>query len=116
MERDSIIYKFRRKIQIIAHRLFPDAFLSKVYFYIVVHKKLNLRNPTTFNEKIQWMKLYYYPSCELVIKATDKYLVRQYVKAKGYSDRLVPLLGVWNSADEIDWNQLPEQFVLHQRD
>lgn len=112
MERDSILYKVRRKCQVIAHNLISDVVMSKLYYRIVLHKRLNLDNPQTFNEKIQWMKLYYYPFNKLVINGSDKYEVRSYIKAKGYGDRLVPLLGVWEKAEEIDWNKLPLQFVL----
>lgn len=86
--------------------------MSGVYYRIVLHKKLNLRDPQTFNEKLQWMKLYYYPYNPLIIQATDKYTVREYIAQKGYGDRLVPLLGVWDMAQDIDWNALPEQFAL----
>lgn len=59
MERDSFIYKLRRKTQVIAHKVFSDEFMSKLYFRIVMKKKLNLNDPKTFNEKLQWCKLYY---------------------------------------------------------
>lgn len=61
MERDSFLYKSRRKGQVLAHKLLPDAFMSKLYFKIVLKKELNLDNPQTFNEKIQWCKLNYLP-------------------------------------------------------
>ena len=112
MERDSFLYKTRRKCQVVAHKIVPDATMSKVYYRIVLHKKLNLENPQTFNEKIQWMKLYYYPKNKLVICGADKYAVRNYIKAKGYGDKLVPLLGVWDRAEDIDWDKLPDKFVL----
>lgn len=112
MERDSFLYKFRRKGQVLAHKILPDAFLSKIYFKTVLKKNLDLKNPETFNEKIQWMKLYYYPNNKDVIKCTDKYLVREYIEKKGYGDLLTPLLGVWDNASEINWEKLPNQFVL----
>ena len=58
MERDSFLYNIRRKGQIIAHKIFPDEILSKIYFKVVLGKKLNLKNPKTFNDKMQWLKLY----------------------------------------------------------
>ncbi len=61
MERDSFLYKARRKMQVIGHKVSPDSTMSKLYFKIVLGKKLNLDNPQTFNEKIQWCKLNYYP-------------------------------------------------------
>lgn len=61
MERDSYLYSIRRKGQIIAHKILPDEVLSRFYFKIVLNKNLNLKNPKTFNDKMQWLKLYYYP-------------------------------------------------------
>ena len=95
MERSSLLYKIRRKGQTFAQKILPNAFLSKIYFKVVLKKKLNLKNPQTFNEKLQWLKLYYYPQNETVIKCADKYAVRQYITEKGYGDKLVPLLGAW---------------------
>jgi len=112
MERDSFLYKARRKCQMLAQKVVSNEAMSKFYYKIVLHKKLNLDNPQTFNEKIQWMKLYYYPNNPLVVKGSDKYAVRAYIKEKGYGDRLVPILGVWDTAEDIDWDKLPDRFVL----
>lgn len=112
MERSSIVYKVRRKFQTVAHKLLSDEFLSKVYYRIVLGKKLDLKNPQTFNEKLQWLKLYYFPQNPEVIQCADKYAVREYIAQKGYESTLVPLLGVWNKADDINWDLLPQKFVL----
>lgn len=112
MERDSFLYIMRRKGQIIADKIFPDDVLSKLYFKIVLKKNLNLKNPTTFNDKMQWLKLNYYPFNVTVVKCADKYAVREYIKEKGYSNLLVPLVGHWEDAREIDWDKLPDKFVL----
>ena len=112
MERDSFIYKARRKCQVLAHRIISNEAMSKLYYRVVLHKKLNLKNPKTFNEKIQWMKLYYYPKNPLVVNGSDKYAVREYIAEKGYGDKLVPLLGVWERAEDINWDALPDKFVL----
>lgn len=66
--------------------------------------------PQTFNEKIQWLKLY--GALPLQTRLADKYLVREYVREKIGESYLTPLLGVWDSADEIDFDQLPNRFVL----
>ena len=66
--------------------------------------------PVGFNEKIQWLKLY--DSTELKTRLADKVLVRDYVKEKIGEEYLIPCLGVWGSFDEIDWDELPDQFVL----
>ena len=112
MERNSILYKTRRKLQVFAHKFVSDETMSKLYYRIVLHKKLNLNNPQTFNEKIQWMKLYYYPKDPIVVNGSDKFAVRDYIEKKGYGEKLVPLLGVWDKAEDIDWDKLPNQFVL----
>lgn len=112
MERDNILYKIRRSCQVVAHKLFSDEFMSKLYFKIVLKEDLDLKNPKTFNEKLQWLKLYYFPNNELVVKCTDKYDVRKYIKDKGYEKTLVPLLGEWDNPRQIKWEELPDQFVL----
>ena len=112
MERDSFLYKARRQCQVIAHRFISNEAMSKFYFKIVLKKKLNLENPQTFNEKLQWLKLYYYPSNQTVIQCADKYAVREYIKEKGYGDLLVPLVGHWEDAKNIEWDTLPDGFVL----
>lgn len=73
-------------------------------------KNLNIDNPKTFNEKIQWLKIY--DNTPVKAKLADKYLVRDWVKDKIGDEYLIPLLGVWDKFDEIDFNKLPEQFVL----
>lgn len=112
MERDSLLYIIRRKCQVIAHKFVSDEAMSQFYYKVVLKKKLNLKNPQTFNEKLQWLKLYYYPFNALVIKCADKYAVREYITKKGYGDLLVPLAGVWENANDIEWDKLPDKFVL----
>lgn len=73
-------------------------------------KYLDLENPKTFNEKMQWLKLYDCTPQKTLL--ADKYLVRDWVKEKIGEEYLVPLLGVWDNFDEIDFSKLPEQFVL----
>lgn len=71
---------------------------------------LNLENPLTFNEKIQWLKLY--GNVELMSELADKYRVREYVAERVGECYLIPLLGVWDNFDDIDFDKLPNQFVL----
>ena len=71
---------------------------------------LDLENPKTFNEKIQWLKLY--DSTPLKTRLADKYLVRDWVKEKIGEEYLIPLLGVWDKFDDIDFDKLPDRFVL----
>ena len=108
----SVIYNLRRKCQIVAYRLTSAELMSKIYYRIVLHKKLNLKNPKTFNEKLQWLKLYYFPNNQKAIDCACKYKVREYVKEKGLEDTLNDLYGVYDCVDEIDFDALPNQFVL----
>lgn len=112
MERDSFLYKTRRKCQTIAHRLASPEFMSKLYFRIVLGYGLNLKNPQTFNEKLQWLKLYYWPDNKLAIKCADKYAVREYIKNIGKGELLNDIINVWDNANEIMWGELPNKFVL----
>jgi hypothetical protein len=73
-------------------------------------KKLHLSNPKTFNEKIQWLGLY--DLTALKTRLCDKYLVREWIKEKIGEEYLIPLLGVYNSFDEINFDELPDQFAL----
>lgn len=82
-------------------------------FQEVMGYKLDLKNPRTFNEKIQWYKLYY--ENEEITRITDKYQFKSYVAEKlGTDQYTIPLLGHWYNIDEMksDWEKLPEEFVL----
>lgn len=105
-------YDLRRKAQVIAYNLTKPEVISKIYFKHELRYKLDLKDPKSFNEKIQWLKLYEWPNNELAIKCTDKYRVRKYIKEKNMQQYLNELLGVWDNAYDIDFNQLPEKFVL----
>lgn len=73
-------------------------------------KQLNLNNPQTFNEKIQWLKLF--DATPLKSCLADKYLVRDWVKKIIGKEYLIPLLGAYNNFEEIDFSVLPNQFVI----
>ena len=73
-------------------------------------KKLDLKNPKTMNEKLQWLKLY--NRKEEYRDLVDKVKVKDIVVSKIGDKYVVPLLGVWDSFDEIDFDKLPDQFVL----
>ena len=89
----------------------PDEKYLKMAFRAKMGYPLNLENPETFNEKLQWLKLH--DRKPLYTTLVDKYAVRQYIAEKIGEEYLIPLVGgPWNSADEIDFDSLPEQFVL----
>ena len=107
-----VIYRLRRKLQQAASYVCGKAFLSKVYYRINVGEKLNLKSPKAFTEKLQWLKLYYCPNEPKVIQCADKYRVRDYIESIGEGQILNELIGVFDSADDIDWDSLPDSFVL----
>lgn len=87
--------------------------LNICFFFKRCHKRWpNLKNPQTLDEKIQWMKLHYYKNNELVRQCADKFRVRDYVKSCGLEFILNDLIAVYKSAAEINWDVLPEKFVL----
>ena len=88
----------------------PDELMLRVQYRIKTGRKLNLRKPVRFTEKLQWYKLYY--RNPLMIQCVDKYDVRAYVKSKGLETILIPCFGVYDSPEEIDWEGLPSQFVM----
>lgn len=90
--------------------LFPDKLYLKFLFRLRMGCKLNLKNPKSFNEKLQWLKLY--DRTPLYTTLVDKNAVKDYVAQIIGSEHIVPTLGVWESAYDIDFNTLPNQFVL----
>ena len=89
----------------------PDSLFLKIKWYgRRMPYRLNLRNPETFNAKLQWMKLYdHNPLYTLLV---DKFKVKEYVADRIGSKYVIPIIGRWNSVDEIDWENLPSQFVI----
>lgn len=87
----------------------PDAWMVQLQYRLKTGRKLNLKNPQRYTEKLQWYKLNYRDP--LMAKCVDKYEVREYVKQVGLENILNPIYGVYNSPEEVDWDQLPDQFV-----
>lgn len=88
----------------------PDKPMLKMQYRIKMGRKLDLKNPKRFTEKLQWYKLYY--KNPIMIQCVDKYDVREYIKSLGLGDNLNECYGVYSSPDEIDFSKLPNQFVL----
>jgi len=91
-------------------RIIPDDIFLKLKYKLSMGKKINLDNPQTFNEKLQWLKLY--DRNPLYTKLVDKYEVRKYIAQTIGEEYLIPLIGVWDRFEDIDFSQLPNQFVL----
>jgi len=90
--------------------LFSDKLYLKVRFFLLMGKKLNLENPQTYNEKLQWLKLY--DRNPDYTKMVDKYAVKEYVASIIGPEYVIPTIGVWDSPEIIEWSRLPNQFVL----
>ena len=90
-------------------KMTDEEYLKKC-FKACMGEDLHFDNPQTFNEKLQWLKLYdRKPEYTMMV---DKYKVREYIKEQLGEEYLIPLLGVWDKAEDIDFDKLPNQFVL----
>jgi len=109
---DSIVnclYKIYNFSRLILYNLSP-VLLYKILFRRSKGRWPNLKKPRTFDEKLGWLMLYWrHP---LKVKCADKYAVRSYVKEHGLEHMLPELLGVYEKSNEIDFDTLPERFVL----
>lgn len=105
MNRDKVMTFLKKSL-----RFLPDKSYIKLYYRLRVGRKLNMDNPTTLNEKLQWMKFNYRFPLQSIV--SDKLLVRDYVKEKIGEEYLIPLLGSWKDYEDIDFSLLPKQFVL----
>lgn len=95
----------------ILRTLFPKTYLKKIY-KTKTGKTLNLKAPSTFNEKIQWLKLYELPHNQSIIEAADKANLPKILISKGLSKYAAPIIGSWAKFEDIPLNELPDQFVL----
>ena len=89
---------------------YPEALKKWFQETNYTHTPLDLEHPKTFSEKTQWLKLY--GGFEDVYPLVDKYAVREWVKEKIGEEYLIPLLGVWDCFDDIDFDKLPDKFML----
>ena len=87
-----------------------DELFLKIVFKNMVGYPLNLKNPSTFNEKLQWLKLHDRKTVYQIY--VDKYQVKKYITEQIGEEYLIPLLGVWDNFDDIDFDALPDSFVL----
>lgn len=91
-------------------RIVPDKLYLKIVYRLRMGQKLNLKNPKTFNEKIQWLKLN--DRKPIYAKMVDKYEVKKYVADIIGEEYIVPTYGVWDKFEDINFDELPDQFVL----
>lgn len=88
----------------------PDKLYLKILFKYMLNEKLNLKHPKTFNEKIQWLKLY--NRNPEYTKMVDKYEAKKYVASIIGEEHVIPTLGIYDKFEDIDFDKLPNQFVM----
>lgn len=91
-------------------RWVPDKIFLKIAYRSELHQRLDLLNPISFSEKIQWLKLY--DRKPIYVHMVDKYLVKDIVAQKIGKEYVIPTYGLWNNANDINFDQLPNSFVL----
>lgn len=90
--------------------LFPDKLYLTLLFRCRMGQWIDWKNPKTFSEKLQWLKLYNRkPEYTTMV---DKFAVKEYVAKLIGEEYIIPTLGVWDTPEEINWDELPNQFVL----
>ena len=91
-------------------RFLPDKAYIQLYYFAQFKHFCNLKNPKTYNEKLNWLKLN--DRNPEYTKMVDKYEVKKYVSNIIGEEYIIPTLGIWDKFDDIDFDELPEQFVL----
>lgn len=90
--------------------IFNDNIYLKLLFPLKTSYRLNLNNPKTYNEKLQWLKINYRQP--IMTRIVDKYEVKEFARNIIGREHIIETYGVWNSFEEIDFDKLPKQFVL----
>lgn len=109
----SLIFNQKHFVAAILYRIggfIPDETYIKWIYYLETGNKLDLQNPKRYNEKLQWMKLYDHNP--LYTTMADKYAVKELVSEKIGEEYIAKCLGVWDRAEDIEWDSLPNRFVL----
>ena len=101
----NIIFAILRR----TYAAFPER-TTIISHYLLCKEKINLKNPKTFNEKLEWLKINY--KNDNISLCADKYKVRDFVRDKVGSHILNPLIAVYNTVDEINWDILPKKYVI----
>ncbi len=103
----ALVAPFRRIIKTIS----PVLYVKFEYRYIT-HHRLNLKKPTRYTEKLQYLRLFVDPKDPKVIQCAGKVGVREYVKESGLENILIPIYGIFDAFEDIDFSKLPNSFVM----
>ena len=99
-----------KKAILVTTRIIPDELYLRIAYRMVTGKTLHLNPPVTFNEKLQWLKLH--NRQPLFTQMVDKYGVREFIKERIGEEYLIPVYGVWDKPENVDFSTLPDRFVL----
>lgn len=106
----NLLLRPYKLLEVLAFKFGSDKQYLKIWYHNKMGYWMDFNNPKTFNEKLQWLKLY---NRKLEYTTmVDKYAVKKYVSDIIGEQYIIPALGVWDSFDEIDFDNLPDQFVL----
>lgn len=107
LHKDNRMVYFARKG---AYRNIPDEKYLKIRYKATFGKDLNLDNPKTFNEKLQWLKIN--DRKEIYTTMVDKYAAKEFIKEKIGEEYVIPTYGLWDKFEDIDFDELPSKFVI----
>lgn len=97
-----------------AMRFLPDSAYIQINYFARFKRFAHLKNPQSYNEKLNWLKLH--DRNPLYTTLVDKYAVKEYIATLIGEEYIIPTLGVWDYFDDIDFDSLPNQFVLKRMD
>lgn len=108
--KNPVYYALEAFGRLLPRNVFGDSLYLRMFFRYRFGRKLDLKNPQTYNEKLQWLKLY--DRKPEYTKMVDKHAVKEYVAERIGEEHIIPTLGVWDRFEDIDFDALPDQFVL----
>lgn len=106
----SFVWKLTNGCWKILQRVLPAKCYISLRYKVVFNRWINWNNPRTFTEKLQWLKIYYYGENETSL--VDKITAKKYVSTIIGEEYVIPIIGEWESANDIDFDLLPEEYVL----
>lgn len=115
MNHRNVIKSRDLRIKILSHLDWvPDSVMLCLQYWLQTGRRLNLKHPKRFTEKLQVYKMKY--RNPEMLRCTDKFEVRHYIEEKGMGQYLIPLIGIYDRVEDIDFNALPQQFVAKTTD
>lgn len=106
----QLIYRMMRKVATVLVNVLPDEIYLRMVFPAYTGYPLHLKHPRTFNEKLQWLKLY--NRHEEYTTMVDKVAAKNYAAERIGSEHIIPTIAVYDSVEQIDWKALPDEFVM----